>query len=160
MTRWIFVVLLAATAGCGYSSHFELPDNIQRVAVPIFENKTLYRDLEYDLTAAVKQEIQARSKLEVTEVEGADAVLSGVIIDYSVYAIRTDQDSQTTEYAVVLTFDAKLEEQEGGKILFATKGRRITSTYVVARGEDETTARRVAFARMARQLVALALESW
>jgi hypothetical protein len=47
------------------------------VAVPIFENDTYVRDVEFELTDAVIKELEARASYKVTARMSADTLLTG-----------------------------------------------------------------------------------
>jgi hypothetical protein len=79
------IVLGAAPAGCasdpreGYSTASIYSTAIRTVAVPIFENETFARGVEFDLTDALIKEIEARTPYKVTTQPRADTILTGRI---------------------------------------------------------------------------------
>ncbi|MDY7107914.1 MAG: LptE family protein [Planctomycetota bacterium] len=81
----IAVALLWALAACaadpreGYSTESVYSTAVRTVAVPIFENETFSRGLEFELTDAVIKEIEARTPYKVTTQPRADTILTGRI---------------------------------------------------------------------------------
>lgn len=72
--------LTVAAAGCGY--HLRPPYNpkIRTIYVPIFKSSQFRRDLNFQLTQMVIEEIERRSFFKVVnDPDGADARLEGVI---------------------------------------------------------------------------------
>jgi hypothetical protein len=73
------IVGCAAEPDRGWSSASVYPEEVRSIAVPIFENKTLERDLEFELTDALVKEIQSRTPYRVTSGSRADSILTGRI---------------------------------------------------------------------------------
>jgi hypothetical protein len=67
-------------SGCGYTVGNGFSPDIKSVSVPIFENDTQRRGLEYQLTEAIQKEIQNRTPFRLTKGERADTELSGRIV--------------------------------------------------------------------------------
>jgi hypothetical protein len=98
----LFVGLCALiTASCTSDGHFTVlgyttqpnynPD-IRTVYVPIFQNVTFTRNIEFDLTRAVQREIEAKTPFKVVDCRaGADTELIGKIISTSKGVITLNQ---------------------------------------------------------------------
>ncbi len=88
---------LAVPGGCaadptqGYAAASIYPQNIRSVAIPIFENHTYERDLEFELTDALIKEIETHTPYKVTAPDRADSVILGQI-----RTVRKDQLSKST----------------------------------------------------------------
>ncbi len=63
----------------GYTSSSLYPTNFRSVAVPIFENSTMTRNVEFMLTDAVIKEIQSRTQYRILGEQYADTLLTGTI---------------------------------------------------------------------------------
>lgn len=144
---------LAFLAGCaGYRSDPLFPEGMRRVAVPIFDNKTYFRQIEFDLTRNVCDEIRARPGVDIVAAEAADVVLKGTIrsVSQSVLSIsdrrRPDEESATT------SVDCQLLEARTGRVLktFSVSER---VNFVLATGEGLQTAQREAYYNLARKIV-------
>jgi len=90
----LWLTPLLCICGCGYSSVGGEPragsgyqwrslyrEDVKTVAVPIFQNKSFRRGVEFQLTQALVQQIEAKSPYKVVPKERADTVLDGEIIE-------------------------------------------------------------------------------
>jgi hypothetical protein len=81
----LVLILVRALAACaadprqGYSTESVYSTAIRTVAVPIFENETFSRGVEFELTDAIIKEIEARTPYKVTTQPRADTILTGRI---------------------------------------------------------------------------------
>ena len=72
--------LCTALAGCGYTVGPNFNRDIKTVAVPVFENDSNRRGLEFQLTEAVQHEITKRSSYRLAKGLEADTRLTGRIV--------------------------------------------------------------------------------
>lgn len=81
----VLVAAVLVSAGCatdpsaGYSSESVYSDSIQTIAVPIFENDTYFRDVQFDLTDAIIKELESRTPYRLASQAKADSILIGHI---------------------------------------------------------------------------------
>jgi hypothetical protein len=83
----VFALVLGfSLAGCnaesslfGYQVGSRARPGVKTIRVPIFRNTTFYRDLEYELTAAIIKRIQDTTPYKVVTDGQADAQLAGTI---------------------------------------------------------------------------------
>ena len=68
--------------GCGYTVGNNFSRDIQTVSVPIFENATNRRGLEFQITEAVQKEITKRTPYRLTKGSNADTRLTGSIVSF------------------------------------------------------------------------------
>ena len=73
----VFMLALVLLVGCGYTPGYRLPRGVQSISVPVFRNETIpfRRDIEFELTRAVKREFQLRTDVGLVTEEHADAIL-------------------------------------------------------------------------------------
>ncbi len=120
-----FVVGLGSVSllgGCGYSSGYRLPDDVRSVAVPIFRNETfpLRRDVELDLTRAVKEELELRSDARVVaESANADAVLEGIVIEFEEGVLTEGPGDARQDSGIVVRVQIRLVRTRDGSELVA-----------------------------------------
>lgn len=85
-TFFPFVALAAVFSifltSCGYSFGFKLPRGAKTISVPILDNKTLIRGIEFDITNLLVEELKTRSGVSIVT-SGGDATLSGEVTGYS-----------------------------------------------------------------------------
>lgn len=75
------------------------------IYVPVFENRTFYRGLEFDLTKALVREIEARTPYRVVaDSDQADIELVGKITSLTKVVPTGDQENQQAEIAVECTW--------------------------------------------------------
>src|SRR5262245_11406459 len=105
---WGLVVFaLAPIAGCESAGHFSFlgyttrpnyDDCIRTVYVPIFENNTFRRGLEFDLTRAVIREIESKTPYKViSDRSRADTELTGTIVGANKILLNRNQLNEIRE---------------------------------------------------------------
>jgi hypothetical protein len=133
------------------------------VAVPLFENRSFYRDLERDVSEALIRELELRTPYKVVPVDRADTVLKGTItaVDQSRMSRRPDGGlPQEEELRIRVNFEwqdlrrAKLLRERRG---FSAVGRYVPAIEV---GEPYQLAAHRAAQDLARAIVAAMGESW
>ncbi len=167
----ILFLALLASVGCGYRLGFKQPPRVFKLAVPMFENivMPLRREIEFDLTRAVRQELELRTDFKLVSTEHADAVLYG--------RIERVSESVLTEGARDVIQDASLSV--GVRIRLVRMNSRISgasnssprqeellnhflsdsSAYTVLAGETVGDARAEAINEIAEKIVE-SLEAW
>ena len=102
----------------GYSFDSSFSDDVQTVAVPIFENKTLYHGVEFDLTEAIVKEIQRSTPWVVTSTGSAQTTLTGSVTDAELLTFSRDRDTGLVmEQGYRLTIDFEWVDNRNGETL-------------------------------------------
>src|SRR5438477_7917048 len=102
----------------GYSTKPNYDPCIKTVYVPIFENKTFRRGLEFDLTRAVIKEIEWKTPFKVvSDCNRADTQLTGVIQAYNKNILNRNQLNEQRETETVLTVAIVWKDLRSGEIL-------------------------------------------
>lgn len=126
MARLLFTSLIcivltncASDPTVGYSSTSLYPTQFRSVAVPIFQNSTTAREMEFKLTDALIKEIESRTPYYVLGEQYADTLLTGTIRSVD---LRTISQSRTTgldnEVMITVIIDFEwLNLQSGGRIV-------------------------------------------
>ncbi len=137
--------------GCGYRV---LPGGNQTIAVPIFNNKTIYHGHEFDLTRLVQQRILAQTPfLLIDHQDQADFLLSGEISDYTRPALIEASDDQVIVSQVAITLKIVLTDLKSGKVIY--QGSRTESGSLISiRDQTEISARAEAFNKLSGWVVA------
>jgi len=145
--------LTAAVSGCaGYRSDSLFPQSARRIAVPIFQNETFFRQIELDLTRSVCDELRARPGIHVVDPAEADIVLEGVIdnVDQRVLSItrnrRSSESSATTRVSCRV-----LDARTGDELKTFSTSERVD--FALQTGEGLQTAQRLAYYELARKIV-------
>jgi len=128
--RTLFAGLLTGLAGllagCASGGHFNLlgyttvptyDDCIRTVYVPIFENVSFRRGLEFDLTRAVIREIEATTPYKVASSRAeADTELTGKIINRRKALINQNQLGEVRDSEVYLAVELQWRDLRPGHL--------------------------------------------
>lgn len=135
MLRSSFWVILLCVFGCGYQSSLRV-NEVTTVAVPIFDNKTSWRELEFELTNLIHREIKARTPFRlVSRPEDADIIIVGEIVDYYKPVIVEDTQDQIIVAASKITIKVSIKDQKTGSAII-TKSHTVQGEFI--RGSKET----------------------
>jgi len=162
--RTIFaLVCVVSLTGCGYSHAGGFPKDVTSIAVPIFENRTPYRDVEFALAEALVKEIELRTPYKVVRTVDADTILSGVVTQVDQRVLSRSASGglpQEVELSIVVSFEWK--NQRTGASMRDRKGFVTVGRYVPARpvGEPFELARYEAVQQLARDIVGVMRENW
>jgi len=171
-TRSIIFAAVFLIAGCGYSRVGDEPssgyqwrslyrEDVKTVAVPIFQNKDYTRGVEFSLTKAVVNQLEAHSPYKVVPRERADTILEGEIT--SVKRQTVSKDSVTAvpqEQLFVMTVDFTWKDLRNGRILVERRNFEQTTTYYPTLGEDQFVGNQQAVDRLALAIVQELQADW
>ncbi len=169
---FLLVVVLALSvgfAGCasdptqGYSTASVFPTSVSTVAVPIFENRSFVRDVEFELTDALIKEIESRTPYKVVPASRADTILSGQI-----RRVELDQLSKSPltglseEVIVSVTIDFQWKDQRTGRTLVERGSFTGHGLFVPSRPSSEPIelGEFAAVQQLARDIVAEMRSQW
>jgi hypothetical protein len=165
-------LLAAGTAwfcsGCGYIIGNGFRQEIRTVHVPIFENDSLRRGYEYQLTEAVQKQIQLRSPYRLVNSDEADTVLKGRIISIQKNVLGENRFDDPRELQVSFRVHVTWEDRRSGQVLiedelpFTQTPSPVTVNGELAPevGQSLATATQDAVARMARRIVGMMESPW
>jgi outer membrane lipopolysaccharide assembly protein LptE/RlpB len=123
IVRWSFVVaqfigLILIVNGCGYSLKPSLPENIKKIAIPTFTNKSMKYGIETKLTDAVIRQFLVDGRLEVVDKDKSDAILEGVIVHYLLQPMAYDANNVVLQYRLKMQVDIKFIDTKENKVLW------------------------------------------
>ncbi len=102
--------------GCGYMVGNAYGPDVRTVEVPIFENDTYRRGIEYQLTESVQREIQLRTPFRL--VKGpADTRLTGRIVEARKNVLGENQNDDPRELQFALFVRVTWEDLRTGQLL-------------------------------------------
>ena len=147
----------------GYQTNEQFDTSYRSIAVPIFKNRTFYRETEFKLTEALAKQIESRTPYKVTDRGGADTILTGTVLSVRERLISRESKSglpQEVQVTVVVSFEWK--DLRSGKVIrersrFEGTGEHIP-TYPV--GELHEVARLAAIDELAKQIVSVMRKDW
>ena len=128
------------------------PDDRDTVWVAYFGNETFYRDVQFELTEELVNEILSSPGLHLSSKDEAEIHLTGRVLEVTQNVLAEDKQQDPTASSSAVTVEISVVDAKSGEVL---KKRRLTEKgySVPARGEDLTFARREAFRYLARDIV-------
>lgn len=154
---------LLGSGGCGYTTQELFPETYRSVAVPIFENRTFDRGVEYDLTEAVIKEIEQRTPYVVANGGASDTLLTGEVVTVDTRQLsRTREAGLPQEVEVRVVIDFAWVDQRDGRSLVTRRGFSGVGRYVPTQpvGEDFEIGQHAAVQRLARDIVSSMRRDW
>lgn len=131
---WAFLTLLMVfSGGCGYrfSGSGEMPGDIKRIAIEIFDNRTGETGIESIITNDIINEFTRNPAAEVTGKDDADAVLTGVIRTARIRSISHRSAYTTAEREITIVVDVALTTP-AGEIVWSASGINASADYAVS----------------------------
>jgi len=143
---------IAGLSGCGYSVGSLARRDFRRVHLPIFENRTFYRDVEIQLTHDVETELVSRPGFFIVPLSQADIVLEGTIEDLRQRVLSEGSEDQVRESSATTRVRVALRNARTGAVLkeYEVSDR---AEFFVPEGEDLGTATDESFKDLARKIV-------
>jgi len=161
------VVLLlrgcASDPSRGYSKQSLYPQNIATVHIPIFENATFDRDVEFELTDAVIKEIESRTPYKVASSSHADTILTGRIRTVTRDSLSRSRLTGLSEEVIVsVTIDFQWRDLRSGNLLVARESFSGHGLFVPSRPSSEPIAlgKFAAVQQLARDVVDEMQSDW
>ncbi|HWC99739.1 MAG TPA: LptE family protein [Candidatus Sulfopaludibacter sp.] len=135
--RTLLVTALVALSACGYhvAGHADLmPKTIKTIAIPAFANPTTRYQIARMLPEDVAREFIARTRYKVVaDPAQADAILAGVVNNYTAYPVVVDPTSgRATGVQVIVNLQITLTERATGKVLFQRNGFEFRDRYTIS----------------------------
>ena len=143
-------------AGCGYSHQGLYPQGIQSVGVRIFDNKTYYQDVQFDLSEALIKQIELETPYKAVS-GAADTLLEGTITEIEQQRLsRTSQGGLVQELEVRIVVDFHWKDERSGQVLRQRRALVAVGRHVPTRPVSEPfeTGQHAAVQRLAEQIVA------
>jgi hypothetical protein len=138
--RRLTLLLCAAVAcgACGYSLSGQgsfLPDYIQTIGVPLFENATTVFEVEQNLTQEVRTEFIGRGRYRViASATDVDALLIGTITGITITPATFSADQQASRYIFTLSAAIEFRDLTTNEILWENPALTFSDEYEVASG--------------------------
>jgi hypothetical protein len=124
----IFLSVIAASfvgfGGCsGYSNQSLYPENVHSVYVEMFDNKSFWRGVEYQLTDALAKRIEAETPYKIVSSRNrADTIISGQIVTIEELRLSTERETgRPLEKEVELRAVVNWKNLKTGELLIDSK---------------------------------------
>jgi hypothetical protein len=157
------VVVSAGLTGCGYSSKELFPTEYLTVAAPIFENRTFYRGIEFELGEALTKQIESRTPYKVVSPGVAQTQLEGTITHIDQRQLsRRRPGGVSQELELTVTVDFVWKDLGKGGVIRDRRGFQAVGRYVPTAGVGEPceVAQHQAVQRLARDIVSTMQADW
>jgi hypothetical protein len=165
---WYGLSVLLMATGCGYTVGNNFSRDIKSVSVPIFENTTNRRGLEFQLTEAVQKEITKRAQFRLAKGLEADTRLKGKIVGFRKDVLGETRFDDPRELQISLMVEVTWEDLRSGEVLaqqeipLSTEAIPMSaqSEFSPEVGQSLATSLSDAFQTMARKIVNLMETPW
>lgn len=160
--RWLVLIAggLLAT-GCGYSNESLHRESVRTVYVDMFQSKEFRRGIEFQLTEALRKEIDRSTPYRNAPKNRADTVIEGEILEWREASVGTDPlTDRARESAGTLAVRVRWQDRRTGKLLLDNPMRVTTVQYVKLLGENSYEAYESAVNQLARKIVESMESTW
>lgn len=155
------LILLLLLCDCGYHAGTISGGEGRSIAVPVFRNETFRRNLERDLTRAVRREIQDRTGFTlVRERSNPDLVLEGDLVNVTESVLSEHTRARIRVSSVTLNARITVTDAATGKKLVNNRNIVVRKTFAPAVGESLRTAENEAMRQMAEKVVYTLESGW
>lgn len=121
VSPWLCLISACTSSGgisiLGYTSDFNFDTSIHKIRVPVFKNLTFYRGIEFQLTQAVIQKIEARTPWKVVQQGYADAELLGTITQLQKRIPLVNPLNEVREGEYIMTVEISFYDLRSGTSL-------------------------------------------
>lgn len=147
---WILLVpfVCSILSGCGYSTGSIYPEN-KTISIPVFQNETLWRELETDLTNTITRRVIQKTPYTISDPDEADMVLEGKITSFSEPQLAEDPQDRKIISGVTYNVHITLTNQNTGKIKIS-EDKSFKARFTGRIGENTQSGRRQAQENIAR----------
>ena len=153
----------AADGVAGYSLGQTYDEDVRTIAVPIFDNRSFDRELEFQLTEALIKRIEQETPYKVTHEAGADTILSGTILSVDRRLLSRDFDTALPqEQLLEVTASFEWKDLRTGQVRRQRSRIRGAGEYIPSRGVGEPVevARLAAVDDLSRQILSVMRSDW
>lgn len=161
-------VLSLGVGGCGegwtggYSNEWLYPDDVSSVYVEMFDNRTLRRGHEYNLTDAIGKRIEAQTPYKiVSDRSRADTVISGQISSIGQAVLTGERKTGSPlerQFGISAVVDWK--NLKTGEILVDNRRVSASVSFSTFQEQGEAYASAVATNRLAERIVEMMQKAW
>ena len=162
-------LIILALAGCdgvdphqGYSTRALHPDGIKTVCVQMFHNQSFRREMEYELTRALAQQIELHTPYKVvSDANRADTIIYGGILGVHEAVLNQQRDlDRPVENQVTILVEVTWKDLVNTRLILENQQVQATGDYVSLLGAGGDSAHRQAANQIAVQIVELMEKHW
>jgi len=148
---------VALLSGCGYTLGARLGSSPNSktgaIAIPTFDNQTipLRRDLEFELTSALRKAVQSRTTWTLARDGSSDVTVYGTIRDFRERVLADDDLDRKIESMVSIVVHLRIEDYRSRKLREEIVSE--TEPLSITQGGTLASARRRAIEGLARKIL-------
>jgi len=149
--------------GCNeYSTELLYPENISTVYVEMFDSKSLYRGIEYELTDALAKRIEANTPYKiVSDRSKADTVIGGYISSAQRGVLTTERETgRALEKEATLHAIVEWKDLKTGEMLISNKTVIASASYSEWQSQGFRYGYTLSANRLAEKIVELMEKPW
>lgn len=155
------VIALSSVGGCGYKAGGPYRTDVHTVCVEMVGSREFRRDMEFQLTEALKKRIGTNTPYKLAPREKADTILTAELLEERQTAFAPDYRSrQPREKTLTLAVKLLWKDVRTGRILVDQPVELQAVDYLTPTGETEKFAQEKAVDALARQIVEKMYEDW
>jgi len=147
----------------GYNTTELFPEEYQTVAIDIFDNRTFYQGVEFDVTEAIAKEIELRTPYKIVSNTVADTVITGTVraVNQQVLS-RVREGAIPQEMQIIVQISYEWKDVRSGKVIRKRGNLAGSGEYIPTRGVGEPyeVGQHRAAAEIARDLVSDMRRDW
>jgi hypothetical protein len=160
----IFVIVGILTflhLSCGiYSLGGSIPSDVQKVAIPLFDDNTSYPGVRDDLTNQVIDAFIADNTLQVVSESDADLLITGTIMSINERAAIVTTGETVQQYDVYVMVKVKCLHLKSGKVWWEKVLRRFGTMEENASQDERDEAIATALVDITRDVLDNTLANW
>ncbi len=141
--RPLFYLVIMLIPSCGYNfagMGSGLPEDIKKLEIPLFRNKTSHAGIENAFTNSLIREFNQSKRLRVVQKKDADAVIFGVVKVLKDSPLSYSPTKTVIENRLTLYLDVTLKRSASKEIIWRDSNLSGSEDYTVA--SDITTSER------------------
>ncbi len=159
LTMVLTVSLLLTAVGCSvYTFNPKGKSDISTIAVEPFENQTQEYGLTDRLTEVIIDAFITDGNLKIVPLEGAEAVLGGILLKYDRVVEKFDENDQVEEYKIVMDFEISLTNPKDQSEIW--KERMTQEGVYNASEQTEEDGQQLAGERLVEAVINKTTKSW
>jgi hypothetical protein len=146
----------------GYSNESLFPRDVNTVCLQMFDNRTFWRGVEYELSDALAKRIEAQTPYKiVSSADRADTVMNGQIVSITEFALSLEREmGYVLEKELELRAVVNWKNLKTGELLIANREVGASATYSSYQKQDFSYASSLAANNLARKIVELMEKKW
>ena len=162
----LIIALCPGFSGCGrmsgYSNESLFPQDVGSVYVEMFDNKSFWRDVEYDLTDALAKRIEADTPYKIiSSRDHADTVISGQLVGVSESVLTSERETgRALEKEVRLQAVVNWKNLKTGELLIDSRSVAASASFSEWQNQGFNYASALAANNLARKIVELMEKQW